>query len=90
MSPCDYFTDYHVSWLWSLNVIRYRSGTAGTLGSQNAHEVVETKLGGRYDSFAYKVAALRRSVAARNQARWLPGNRPQGLQAGEALQPAGQ
>ena len=33
---------------------------------------------------------FRRAVAARNQARRLPGDRPQGRRAGEALQPAGQ
>ena len=35
-------------------------------------------------------AALRRAVAARDQARRLPGHRPQGRRTGEALQPAGQ
>jgi len=35
-------------------------------------------------------AAFRRRVAARDQARRLPGHRPERRQAGEALQPSGQ
>src|ERR1700737_3692924 len=34
-------------------------------------------------------AAIRRHLAARNQARWLPGHCSQGRRAGETVQPAG-
>ena len=39
---------------------------------------------------ACPMSALRCDLARRNQARWLPGHRPQGRQTGAALQPSGQ